>query len=112
MQDNLTTLLLKIPRNSEITPEPAQTFLAALTQINSVTWLQRLKGVKPQALSLEIVLASEQIRFLITCSSELTPFVEAQLQSNYPLVIMQKIPDPVAEMGPLHVKTLTTKRFE
>ena len=48
----LTTLLLKIPRNIEITPEAAQTFLAALTQINSVSFFQKLSGVKPQALAL------------------------------------------------------------
>lgn len=110
MNNNLTTILLKIPRNSEITPEPAQTFLAALTQINTVGRFARLMGEKPQALSLEIVLSQQQIKFLITCSSELTPFVEAQLQSNYPLVIMQPIPDPIMEMGSLHTKTLGLKK--
>lgn len=110
MENSLTTLLLKIPRNTEITPEPAQTFLAALTQINSVTNFERFRGKKAQALSLEIVLAQQQIKFLITCSSELTPFVEAQLQSNYPLVIIQKISDPILEMGPMHVKTLGLRK--
>ncbi len=92
---DLTTLLLKIPRNTEVTPEAAQTFLAALTQINSVSFFQKLSGVKPQALALEIVLVNQQIRFQITCDSTIVPFVENQLQSNYPLAIIEKTPDPL-----------------
>lgn len=110
MENQLTTLLIKIPRNSEITPEPAQTFLAALTQISSVGKLSKWMGEKSQILSLEIILSDQQIRFLITCSPELAPFVEAQLQSNYPLVIMEVIQDPVSLMGPLHIKTLGLKK--
>ena len=108
--NQLTTLLLKIPRNSEITPEPAQTFLAALTQINSVTNIERFQGKKAQALSLEIILSHQQIKFMITCSTELAPFVEAQIQSNYPLVIIQRIDEPISEMGPMHMKTLGLKK--
>lgn len=93
---NLTTLLLKLPRNTEVTPEAAQTFLSALTQINSVSFFQRLTGVKPQPLALEIALINQQIRFQITCDTELVPFVTTQIQSNYPLVIIEKAADPIA----------------
>lgn len=92
---NLTTLLLKMPRNTEVTPEAAKTFLAALTQINSVPFLQKLFGTRPQALALEIALVNQQIQFLITCDSELIPFVQTQIQSTYPLVIIEKINDPL-----------------
>ena len=54
--NELATFILKLPRNTEITPEAAQTFLAALTQINGVSLLQKLMGTKPQALALEIAL--------------------------------------------------------
>jgi len=94
--DELTTLLLKLPRNTEVTPEAAQTFLAALTQVNTVSFVQRLTGVKPQALALEIALINQQIRFQITCDKDLVPFVETQIQSNYPLVIIEKTPDPLS----------------
>jgi len=40
----LTTLFLKLPRGCEVTPESAQNFLAALTQINSASFFQKLKG--------------------------------------------------------------------
>ena len=93
---DLTTLFLKLPRNVEITPEAAKTFLAALTQINSVSSIQKLFGTKPQALSLEIGSVSQQIRFMITCSTDLVPFVTTQLQSTYPLVVIEKVEDPIA----------------
>ena len=106
---NLTTLLLKLPRNTEVTPEAAQTFLAALIQINSVSFFQRLTGTRPQALALEIALINQQIRFQITCDTELVPFVSTQIQSNYPLVIIEKTQDPTANI-PLSVTSLKLKQ--
>lgn len=94
---NLTTLFLKLPRNQEITPEAAKTFLAALTQINSVTFWQKLSGVTPRPLALEVASINQQIQFLITCDTELVPFIQNQLQSNYPLVVMEKIFDPLLD---------------
>src|SRR4030066_1817263 len=88
--NNLVSLVLKVPRNTENTPEAAQTFLAALTQINSVSFFQKLTGVYPQALALEIALINQQIKFQITCDETLAPFIETQIQSNYPLVIIKK----------------------
>ena len=95
---NLTTLLLKLPRNTEVTPEAAQTFLAALTQVNGVGWLDRLLGKSSQAFALELALVNQQIRFQITCDSDIAPFVETQILSNYPLVIVQKVSDSLAEL--------------
>ena len=71
--------------------------MAALTQINSVSFIRKLTGTKPQPLSLEIVTIKQQIMFLITCDINLIPFVETQIQSNYPLVIIEKIDDPLAQ---------------
>src|SRR3972149_8145751 len=94
---NLTTLLLKLPRNTEVTPEAAQTFLAALTQLNGVGFLDRILGKAPQAFALELALVNQQIRFQITVDSDLAPFVETQILSNYPLVIIQKVPDSLSD---------------
>src|SRR3989338_5022358 len=96
----LTTLLLKIPRNTEVTPEAAKTFLAALTGSNYMAPLQKLLGKKTQALALEIALVNQQIGFYITCATELIPFIETQLQSNYPLVIVGKAQDPLSSIDP------------
>lgn len=103
---NLVTLQLKLPRNTDITPESAKTFLSALTSISSVSPIQKLFGVKPQRLSLEIVSQNQQILFLITCEEDIAPFVQTQLQSNYPLVIISKIDDP------LQGKELFVKNFK
>lgn len=107
---NLTTLLLKLPRNTEVTPEAAQTFLAALTQINSVSFFQRLLGTRPHALALEMALVNQQIRFQITCEDELVPFIETQIQSNYPLVIIEKTDDPLEEKKDLDTKYLHLRK--
>jgi len=105
---NLTTLLFRLPRNIEVTPEATQTFLAALTQINSVSFFQRLTGTHPQALALELALANQQIQFQITCDTELVPFIQTQIQSTYPLVLAEKVQDPIAQR-PLTVSSLSLK---
>jgi len=107
---NLTTLLLKLPRNQEVTPEAAKTFLSALTGINSVSSFQKLMGTQAHALSLEIASVNQQILFLITCDDELLPFVQSQIQSNYPLVVMSKIADPLAGLPTIMIKELKPSR--
>ncbi len=95
---DLTTLLLKIPRNVEVTPEAAKTFLSALTQINSVSTLQKVFGKKPRAIALELGCVNQQIHFMITCDSQLMPFIQTQIQSNYPLVVIEKVSDPLLNL--------------
>lgn len=107
MQEELQTLYLKLPRNTEVTPEAAQTFLATLTQINASSRWSKLFGDGPEPLALEIALISQQIHFLITASTELTDFIETQLRSNYPLVIMEKGQDPLKDQVNLQVAELT-----
>lgn len=102
----MTTLFIKVPRENEYTPEAAQTFLAALTQINSPSRWERLRGKAAPPLSLEIVMQNQQIRFLITCEPELAPFVEAQIQSNYPLAIVEKVEDPLINIENLSLQAV------
>jgi hypothetical protein len=95
--ENLITLSLKLPRNTEVTPEATQTFLAVLAQVENVSSIQKLLGKKPHALSLEIALINQQIKFLITCDKVLVPLIKTQIQSNYPLAVIKKIDDPILE---------------
>lgn len=109
----LTTLFLKVPRGNEYTPEAARTFLSALTQLNALSRWDRIRGKKAEPLALEIVLANQQIRFMVTADTELAPFIEAQIQSNYPLVIVQRINDPLLEdnqLNNLNAQTLKLTR--
>src|SRR5690606_8229750 len=87
-----------LPRNTDVTPEAAQTFLAALTQINPDTSspfkiFNRASNAKP--LALEIVLTGGQVHFQLSCDAELVPFIETQIHSNYPLAIIEKYQDPL-----------------
>jgi len=93
---NLITLSIKLPRNTQVTPEAAKTFLSALTQINYVSPFQKLLGTKAQPLALEIGLINQQIIFLITCDTSLTSFIETQIQSTYPLALIDKVDNPLA----------------
>lgn len=99
---DLVTLLIKLPRNTDVTPEAAQTFLAALTGINPDTSFSFniFKGSSAKSLGLEIVLKDGQVSFQITCDSELVPFVETQIHSNYPLAVIEKVVDPLTEISP------------
>mgnify|MGYP001592524408 FL=1 len=102
------TISVKLPRLQEVTPEAAKTFLSALTSISTVSPMQKLFGTKPQVLSLELVTINQQILFTITADEDLIQFVQTQLQSNYPLVIMQKIKDPLEGLA-MEVKNLKLK---
>lgn len=106
----LTTIALKLPRNNETTAESAKTFLSALTSMATVSVLQKLMGTKPQRLSLEIVSKNQQILFLITAEEDIISFVQTQLQSNYPLVIMEKIVDPLADQTNLDFVSLSLSK--
>lgn len=102
----LVSFSVKLPRNTDVTPESAKTFLSALTSISSISPIQKLFGLKPQRLSLEIATINQQILFVITCDEEISQFVQTQIQSNYPLVIIQKIVDPLLN------KNLFIKNFK
>ena len=82
----LSTLVLKLPRDNEVTPEAAQVFLSALVDINPLKLHHRLIGKTRRAVALEIVLARQEISFQITAHPDLTGFIETQLHAAYPLV--------------------------
>ncbi len=101
--ENLTTLIFKLPRNTEVTPEAAQTFLASLTQLPAINFFDKLRGSHRSKLALEILLHNQQIQFQVTCSATFTSYIETQIQSSYPLVVIQK-----QKSDPLSSVALTT----
>jgi len=93
----LVTYLLKLPRESTTSPEAAQTFLSALVDINYVGfWSKILRGTN-KPLALEIAHFDGKVGFLITLDEGLSPFVQTQIQSTYPSVVIEKIKDPIKE---------------
>jgi len=92
---NLVTLAIKIPRETEVTPEAAQTFLTTLTQLNKPKRFGKLMGRFPKSLALEIAYTKSQIHFQITTDSEFEVFIRTQLQSTYSLSVIEKVEDPL-----------------
>jgi len=106
----IITLSIKTPRDSSTTPEAAKTMLSALTKINGVGfWEKILLGKKPKGLALEIASIGQEISFLISADKELIPFIESQIQSNYPTSTIQKISDPLKNEN-LNIISLTLVR--
>jgi len=103
----LDSLLVKLPRETEVTPEMAQNFLAALSQVTKRPgFLKSLFGASAPPLALELVSTQQQIKFVVTCDSALTEFISTQIKSNYPLVVVDKIKDPLLGSPPLHIAKL------
>ena len=90
----LKHFILKVPRDSQLTPEATQTFVSALTQINPTPPLGKLLGQKQKALALEIVLKNQQITFQVVCEEEFENFAKTQILSNYPLCVIENATDP------------------
>ncbi|MFC1649592.1 type IV secretion system DNA-binding domain-containing protein, partial [Patescibacteria group bacterium] len=109
--NDLTTLLVKLPRNEEVSPESVKTFLSSLVGIEKAGKFARLTGGKSKRLSLEIAVIQTQIHFLVTTETDLISFVETQLQSNYPKVIISKFDEPLAAIKQeLHISYLKLKK--
>lgn len=98
--NKLSTLLVTIPRDTEVTPESAATFLSTFPQVLRTSFFEAvIKGIPKPRLALEVAVWEQKIRFLITCSRELVSFVTSQVQSTYPLAVIAPIDDPLAQMG-------------
>ena len=92
----LTSLLLRIPRDQEITPEMAEHFLGSLLRLTTkVSLLKRLTGKTTKKFSLELIAKNQQIMFVVTCDKELEEFVKTQIQAAYPLVMIENLDDPL-----------------
>ena len=95
----LSTLLVTIPRDTEVTPEMASTFLSTFPRMLSISMFDHLiKGIPRPVVALEIGVWEQKIRFMVTCSSHLTQFVTSQIQSTYPLAMVTPIEDPLPKV--------------
>lgn len=97
----LTTLLVTIPRETEVTAESSATFLSTFPAILYKTWFDVwIKGEPRPVVALEVAVWEQKIRFLVTCSTHLAQFVISQIQSTYPLAVITPIEDPLVKYGP------------
>lgn len=97
----LSTLLVTIPRETEVTAESASTFLSTFPTMLHKSWFDVLiKGEAKPVIALEVAVWEQKIRFLVTCSSHLTQFIISQIQSTYPLAVIVPIEDPLLSLAP------------
>jgi hypothetical protein len=98
---NLSTLLVTIPRETEITPESAATFLSTFPAILRKSLIDVwIKGEPRPVVALEVAVWEQKIRFLVTCSTGIAQFVISQIQSTYPLAGITPIADPLSTLAP------------
>lgn len=90
----LTTIAIKLPRNNTYTPETAKTFLSTLTNLNKYSFWDFIKGSSFKPISLEIAVVKQQILFSITTDISLIPYIKTQLQSSYPLALIEETDNP------------------
>lgn len=97
----LTTLLVTIPRETEVTAESAATFLSTFpTILHKSLFDVWIKGEEKPTIALEVAVWEQKIRFLVSCSSYLTQFIISQIQSTYPLSVIVPIEDPLISLAP------------
>jgi len=97
----LTTLLVTIPRETEVTAESASTFLSTFpTILHKSLFDIWIKGEEKPIIALEVAVWEQKIRFLVTCTPHLTQFIISQIQSTYPLAVIVPIDDPLARYAP------------
>lgn len=97
----LTTLLVTIPRETEVTAESSATFLSTFpTILHKSLFDVWIKGEEKPVVALEVAVWEQKIRFLVTVSSHLTQFVISQIQSTYPLSVIVPIEDPLTKLMP------------
>ncbi|OGC95524.1 hypothetical protein A3C34_01800 [Candidatus Amesbacteria bacterium RIFCSPHIGHO2_02_FULL_48_21] len=90
----LTVLSLRVPRESENTPEQTAQLLASLAKAATRPgFFPNLFGHQPVYLSLEVTLVDGQIVFTIVFPPHLSTFVQSQMLATYPDVVMAPIPD-------------------
>lgn len=94
---SLKLLSLRVPRESENTPEQTAQLLASLAKAaKSPFFLNQLVGSQPIYLSLEVTRIAGLIAFTIVFPDHLASFVQSQVLATYPDVIMDEIKDYLA----------------
>lgn len=90
----LKVLSLRVPRESENTPEQTAQLLASLAKATrKVNLLGKFTGQDNINLSLEVTLINGQITFTIVYPDHLDTFIQSQMLATYPDVVMFPIKD-------------------
>lgn len=109
MSSQLNHLLIRVPRDSEATPEASVAFLSTLINLNPQSFLDSLSNKNLSPLALEIVLFNQQIHFQITADEKNIDFIQTQIRSSYPLAIIEKLNSDIIANNNLETVELELK---
>lgn len=84
-------LEIKVPKDSQETPEAASALFASLSNLKS-SFLDKLRG-KGKCLSFEIALFKQTIRFYTVVTTDFEPYFISQLTAQYPKAIIARVKD-------------------
>ena len=87
---NFMTLLIRLPRDSEVKIDAAEQMFSSLYSIKTGNWLTSLWSVG-DFFSFEIVALKEEIGFYVSCPRKLRDLVEKQIQGAYPLAELTEV---------------------
>lgn len=98
LPDDVIIVELKVPRETEQSPEVAAQFFANLTRIIRHSMMGKLLGQKTPTVTLEIVSYQQSIKFYLICTSSLQSYIESQLKAQYPLITLLPTADYLAQV--------------
>jgi len=87
----LTFFEIRVPKNSETSPEAMAACFQALPKIHSTLW-DRLFA-KQQALCLEIVTWNQRIYFMVVVPTQMASYFTSQLIAQYPQALISPVGD-------------------
>ncbi len=88
-------LEIRVPKDSEETPEAAVALFAALSNIQSSFW-RRLLG-KEECVTFELGLFKQTIHFYSVVSTDFEPYFISQLTAQYPKAIISRVKDYLSD---------------
>lgn len=90
----LVVTSLRVPRESENTPEQTAQLLASLSKaVKTPDLIGKLLKSQPIHLSLEVSVSEGQVVFAVVHPASLTSFVQSQFLATYPDVVMAPVSD-------------------
>ncbi|MCL5797575.1 MAG: type IV secretion system DNA-binding domain-containing protein [Patescibacteria group bacterium] len=97
MAENKVVLELRTPKTAEETPGSMEQVFAALFSGGHIPHWKRL-WIKVRTLSFEIASFNQTIHFYSVVPESFRTFMESQLTSQYPKILITKVPDYIGEI--------------
>jgi len=87
-------LSVRVPKDSELGPIAAEQIITTFHGIySSIGFWDRIFGISPDQISLEIANVNNSITFYVTCPKKLRTLVEGQVYAQYPDVEIELVQD-------------------